>query len=119
MPGRRPMNASICSGLRRWSLVRSAALRSGLATISAMRSRLIVPAGIVDWHPATRTAADKTNPRIIPNLPLESQLTQRLQKLGLLRDVDQRIGFQPGAAGETGLQRADLLRFPARGGFVA
>jgi hypothetical protein len=38
MPGRTPMNASIWSGLRRMSLVRSAALRSGLAKISAMRS---------------------------------------------------------------------------------
>jgi hypothetical protein len=31
------MKASICFGLRRRSLVRSAALRSGLSTISSMR----------------------------------------------------------------------------------
>jgi hypothetical protein len=37
MPGLIPMNASICSGLRRRSFVRSETLRSGLATISAMR----------------------------------------------------------------------------------
>src|SRR5437868_3625137 len=33
-----PMNASICAGLRRTSFSRSAAVRSGLATISAARS---------------------------------------------------------------------------------
>ena len=38
MPSRTPMNASISAGLRRTSLVRSAAVRSGLATIAAMRS---------------------------------------------------------------------------------
>ena len=38
MPGTMPMNASISAGLRRMSLVRSAALRSGLATMAAMRS---------------------------------------------------------------------------------
>src|SRR4051812_3690025 len=56
MPGRMPMNASISSGLRRTSLVRSAALRSGLATIAAMRSRV----SVVDWQPATIAA---TSPR--------------------------------------------------------
>src|SRR2546426_1707257 len=124
MPGRRPMNASIGSGLRRWSLVRSAALRSGVATISAMRSRLIV---VMDWHPAARTAANKANQRLIAillefrNRPpgSESQLGQRLQELFLLRSVGQWIGFQPPAARETGLQCTDLLRFPGRGRFVA
>ncbi len=33
------MNISISSGCRRWSLVRSAALRSGLATMAAICSR--------------------------------------------------------------------------------
>src|SRR4051812_35071009 len=59
MPGRTPMNASIGSGLRRTSLLRSAALRSGLATSSAMRSRLIGPeAGTVDWHAAARAVVN-------------------------------------------------------------
>src|SRR5262245_27925068 len=59
MPGRTPMKARINSGLRRWSLVRSAALRSGLATISAMRSRLIGP--LVDWHAATIVTASNAS----------------------------------------------------------
>src|SRR6478672_7341930 len=38
MPGRMPMKPSICSGLRRSSLVRSAAVRSELLTICAICS---------------------------------------------------------------------------------
>jgi len=36
MPGRTPMKARICEGLRRTSFSRSAALRSGLATIASI-----------------------------------------------------------------------------------
>jgi hypothetical protein len=50
------MNANICAGLRRMSLVRSAALRSGLARISAIRSGDSFAALDGDWAVASTAA---------------------------------------------------------------
>jgi hypothetical protein len=58
------MKASICSGFRRWSLLRSVALRSGLATISLIRSRLNV--AVLDVDGMVLTQALKPN-RSIPH----------------------------------------------------
>src|SRR5512147_296745 len=49
----------------------------------------------------------------------ERQLAQRPHELRLLRRVGHRIGLEPTADGESGLQHADLLGFPGCGGLFA
>ena len=71
MPGVMPMKASISSGLRRWSLVRSAALRSGLATIvlDLLRRQRLCVSGCAEAVALDASASEDGQPEFHAYLP--------------------------------------------------
>ena len=62
------MKPSICAGLRRRSLLRSAALRSGLATIAAIRSGDSSAAGALPPGLVQAASASSAKPQSVAGI---------------------------------------------------